>query len=62
MEITLEHVSKHFKDKNNTTGSVKKAVEDVTLHLSPGVWGLLGFQFTYIFMCGCCCDNSANWM
>lgn len=42
MEITLEHVSKHFKDRNNTTSSVKKAVEDVNLHLSPGVWGLLG--------------------
>lgn len=42
MEITLEHVSKHFKDKKSSTGSVIKAVEDVNLHLSPGVWGLLG--------------------
>lgn len=38
MEITLEHVSKHFKDQK----TVKKAVEDVTLTLTPGVWGLLG--------------------
>lgn len=38
MEITLEHVSKHFKDRK----TVKKAVDDVSLHLTPGVWGLLG--------------------
>lgn len=38
MEITLEHVSKHFKDKK----TIKKAVEDISLHLTPGVWGLLG--------------------
>lgn len=38
MEITLEHVTKHFKEKRGT----KKAVEDVTLSLTPGVWGLLG--------------------
>ena len=38
MEITLEHVSKHFKDRKN----IKKAVDDVSLHLTPGVWGLLG--------------------
>lgn len=38
MEITLEHVSKHFKDRK----AVKKAVDDVSLHLTPGVWGLLG--------------------
>lgn len=42
MEITLEHVTKHFKDKSNKTQPVKKAVEDVTLHLTHGVWGLLG--------------------
>ena len=42
MEITLEHVSKHFKDKSNKSHPVKKAVEDVNLHLTPGVWGLLG--------------------
>ena len=42
MEITLEHVTKHFKDKNNKRAPVKKAVEDVNLHLTPGVWGLLG--------------------
>lgn len=42
MEITLEHVTKHFKDKNNKNCPVKKAVEDINLHLSPGVWGLLG--------------------
>lgn len=42
MEITLEHVSKHFKDKSNKAHPVKKAVEDVNLHLTPGVWGLLG--------------------
>ena len=34
MELTLEHVSKTFGDK--------KAVDDVSLTLSPGVWGLLG--------------------
>lgn len=38
MEITLEHVTKHFKEKRG----IKKAVEDVTLSLTPGVWGLLG--------------------
>lgn len=38
MEITLEHVSKHFKDRK----TIKKAVEDISLHLTPGVWGLLG--------------------
>lgn len=42
MEITLEHVSKHFKDKHNPKNPVKKAVNDVNLHLTPGVWGLLG--------------------
>ena len=42
MEITLEHVSKHFKDKNNKAHPVKKAVEDVSLQFTPGVWGLLG--------------------
>lgn len=38
MELTLEHVSKQFKDKKN----VRKAVDDVSLQLKPGVWGLLG--------------------
>lgn len=44
MEITLEHVSKHFNDKKSITDTkkVKKAVNDVSLHLTPGVWGLLG--------------------
>ncbi len=42
MEITLKHVTKHFKDKINKNQPVKKAVEDVNLHLTPGVWGLLG--------------------
>lgn len=34
MELQMEHVSKQFKDK--------KAVDDVSLHITPGVWGLLG--------------------
>ncbi len=34
MELSIEHVSKQFQDM--------KAVEDFTLHLTPGVWGLLG--------------------
>ncbi len=34
MELSIEHVSKQFKDM--------KAVDDFTLHLTPGVWGLLG--------------------
>lgn len=34
MELLIDHVSKQFKDK--------KAVSDVTLHITPGVWGLLG--------------------
>lgn len=34
MELTFRHVSKHFKDK--------KAVDDVNLHLQPGIFGLLG--------------------
>lgn len=42
MEIILEHVSKYFKDKTNKKIPVKKAVEDINLHLTPGVWGLLG--------------------
>ncbi len=42
MEITLEHVSKYFKDKARKGSPVKKAVDDVNLHLTPGVWGLLG--------------------
>ncbi|MCI9316259.1 MAG: ABC transporter ATP-binding protein [Lachnospiraceae bacterium] len=41
MEITLENVSKHFKDKQNKN-QTKKAVENVNLHFTPGVWGLLG--------------------
>lgn len=34
MELTIEHVSKQFKDI--------KAVNDVSLQITPGVWGLLG--------------------
>ncbi len=34
MELSIEHVSKQFQDM--------KAVDDFTLHLTPGVWGLLG--------------------
>lgn len=34
MELKIEHVSKHFKDKT--------AVDDVSLSLTSGVWGLLG--------------------
>ena len=34
MELLIDHVSKQFKDK--------KAVNDITLELTPGVWGLLG--------------------
>ena len=38
MEILLEHVSKSFQDRH----AIKKAVEDVSLHFTSGVWGLLG--------------------
>ena len=34
MELRIDHVSKEFKDK--------KAVNDISLELTPGVWGLLG--------------------
>lgn len=34
MELWIDHVSKGFKDK--------RAVIDVSLQLTPGVWGLLG--------------------
>ena len=34
MELQIEHVSKYFKDK--------KAVNDVSLQITSGVWGLLG--------------------
>lgn len=34
MELYMEHVSKQFKDLT--------AVNDVSLHITPGVWGLLG--------------------
>ena len=34
MELKIEHLSKQFKDKT--------AVNDVSLTLIPGVWGLLG--------------------
>ena len=34
MELCLEHISREFKDK--------KAVDDVSLRIGPGVWGLLG--------------------
>lgn len=33
MELKMEHISKQFKDKT--------AVDDVSLTLSTGVWGLL---------------------
>lgn len=34
MELTMDHVTKRFNDKT--------AVDDVSLCLTPGVWGLLG--------------------
>ena len=34
MELYLDHISKKYKDKT--------AVDDVTLRITPGVWGLLG--------------------
>lgn len=34
MELLLEHVSKQFRDK--------RAVDDISLSITPGVWGLLG--------------------
>lgn len=34
MELSINHISKQFRDK--------KAVDDVTLKITPGVWGLLG--------------------
>ena len=34
MELLIDHVSKQFKDKT--------AVNDISLELAPGVWGLLG--------------------
>ena len=34
MKLKIDHISKRFKDK--------KAVDDVSLELTPGVWGLLG--------------------
>ena len=34
MELTIDHVSKIYKDK--------KAVRDVSLTITPGIWGLLG--------------------
>lgn len=34
MELTLEHLTKDYKDK--------RAVDDISLTLTPGVWGLLG--------------------
>lgn len=34
MELYIDHVTKDFKDK--------RAVDDVTLRITPGVWGLLG--------------------
>lgn len=44
MEVTLEHISKHFNDKKKITDkkTLKKAVDNVTLQFTPGVWGLLG--------------------
>ena len=34
MELSIEHISKSYKDK--------QAVADVSLRITPGVWGLLG--------------------
>lgn len=34
MELRIEHLCKHFKDK--------EAVDNVDLSLTPGIWGLLG--------------------
>lgn len=34
MELYIEHISKQFKDIT--------VVDDVSLHITPGVWGLLG--------------------
>ena len=34
MELSIEHISKQFKDI--------RPVDDVSLRLTPGVWGLLG--------------------
>lgn len=34
MELKMEHLRKQFKDK--------RAVDDVCITLTPGVWGLLG--------------------
>lgn len=34
MELNIEHISKRYKDK--------QAVNDVSLRITPGVWGLLG--------------------
>ena len=34
MELRLEHITKQYKDK--------LAVDDVSLTLTPGVWGMLG--------------------
>lgn len=34
MELHMEHLSKQFKDLT--------AVDDVSLQITPGVWGLLG--------------------
>ena len=34
MELCIEHISKRFKDMT--------AVDDISLRLTPGVWGLLG--------------------
>lgn len=47
MELKIEHLSKQFKDKT--------AVNDVSLTLTPGVWGLLG-----AFGCERCRKNHAN--
>ena len=44
MELKIEHLSKQFKDKT--------AVNDVSLTLTPGVWGLWG--------CERCRKNHAN--
>lgn len=45
MELKIEHISKQFKDK--------MAVDDVSLTLTTGVWGLLGqTELVKLPLCG----------
>ena len=43
MELLIDHVSKQFKDKT--------AVNDISLELTPGVWGLLGANTRLQYEC-----------